>query len=271
MYLRPRPHAGNVILLFRTLSIASRIGTRVGTLLCLALACGQATAGPPYVTDDPEPVPYRRWELYISGTHATDGGDRAGDAPHVEVNFGAAPELQVHLIVPVAYVRPAGGRTTFGLGDIELGAKLRFINETDTGPQVGTFPLVELPAGDPDRGLGAGHVRVLLPIWIQKKIGPVTTYGGGGYWINPGVGNRNWWYAGWQAQIQATSFFSPGVELFYQTAQQEGRSAEIRFNAGFILDLGESHHILFSAGRAVHGCGCDQAYVAYQLTVGPVP
>jgi hypothetical protein len=235
----------------------------------LLLFAPAATAGPPYVTDDPEPVHFRNWELYLAGTRTADGRDRSGDAPHFEANYGAAEGVQLHLIVPLAFSRPQGGTTTFGLGDIEVGAKYRFVEETGSSPQVGTFPLVELPAGDARRGLGAGHVRAFVPIWLQKSFGKWTTYGGGGYWINPGDGNRNWWYAGWQAQVQVTSFASPGIEVFYQTPSQEGRSAEIHLNVGLILDVGKSHHILLSAGRAIHGCDCDQAYAAYLLAFGP--
>lgn len=237
-------------------------------IACLFLAL-PGKAGPPYTTDDPEPVPLRHWELYLSGTRMTDGSDRTGDAPHVEVNFGAAPGLQLHLIAPVSYARLGAEPTTWGIGDVELGAKYRFVEETEGRPQIGTFPLVELPFGNAERGLGTGHVRAFLPLWVQKAFGAWTTYGGGGYWINPGAGNRDYWFAGWQVQVQAAHAFAPGVEVYYQSPSTATGSSEVRFNAGFILDLDESSHILFSAGRAVHGCDCSQAYAAYLFTFGP--
>ena len=50
------------------------------------------------------------------------------------------------------------GRTgAYGLGDIEFGLKYRFIQETDHLPMVGVFPLLEIPTGDSDRGLGNGQ------------------------------------------------------------------------------------------------------------------
>ena len=134
---------------------------------------------------------------------------------------------------------------------------------------MGVFPLVEIPTGDASRGLGAGHVRAYLPVWLQKSFGKWTTYGGGGYWLNPGEGNRDWWFAGWLVQVQATAAFSPGVELYYQTPSEEGGSPELHVNAGFVLGIGEHHHLLFSAGRGIHGCGCDQAYAGYLFTFGP--
>ncbi len=234
------------------------------------LAAPSLLAGPPYVTDDPQPVDFRHWELYLSLTRDAHPGGGSGDCPHVEANYGAAPELQLHLIVPLSYSRPAGAPLAWGLGDIELGAKYRFVEETESRPKVGTFPLVELPSGDAGRGLGAGHVREFLPLWLQESFGKWTTYGGG-YWLNPGEGNRNWWFAGCQAQVQLTPSFAPGAEVYYQSPAEEGESSEVRFNVGFILDIGEHYHVLVSAGRAITGCNCSQVYLAYLLTLGPKP
>ena len=239
------------------------------TLFLSFVVTQDAAAGPPYFTDDPQPVDFRHWELYLSATRVTDSGDRSGDAPHVEANYGVAPDLQLHLIIPVSHSQHAGVSTTFGLGDVEVGAKYRFVQETGARPQVGTFPLVELPSGDASRGLGSGHIRLFLPVWLQKSVGKWTTYGGGGYWINPGKGNRDWWFAGGQVQVQVTPFLAPGVEAFYQSPAVEGRSAEAHVNAGFVLDFGANHHLLFSAGRAFHGCDCKHVYVSYLLTLGP--
>ncbi len=85
-----------------------------------------------------------------------------------------------------------------------------------------------------------------------------------------------------EIQVQATPFLAPGIEFFYQTPSappslapgtpsEIGRSAEIHFNVGFVLDFGENHHLLFSAGRAFYGCNCDHLYVAYLLTIGAKP
>ncbi len=249
----------------------SRFRYRASALVSAAflLAAAGARAGPPYVTDDPEPVDLRHWEVYLSATRLTDEDERTGDAPHVEVNYGAAPELQLHVIIPFSHSQHDGVSTTFGLGDIEVGTKYRFLEETEGRPQIGTFPQLELPTGDASRGLGSGHVRLFLPVWLQKSFGKLQTYGGGGYWINPGEGNRDWWFAGWQAQLQITRFLAPGFEIFYQTPDVEGGSDQAHFNVGFVLDFGEHHHVLFSIGRAFHGCDCSHAYVSYLLTLGP--
>ena len=230
---------------------------------------GTAYAGPPFVTDDPEPVELHHWEIYLATQqyHSADGW--SGTSPHVEVNYGAAPDLQLHVIAPLAYDKPSSGRSYFGYGDTELGFKYRFVHETDSLPQIGIFPLVELPTGNHGDNLGNGKTQVFLPVWIQKAFGDWTTYGGGGYWINPGEGNRDYWYAGWQVQRKITEAFAAGVEIQYRTADTVDGRQSVALNAGGIWDLSETYHILFSAGHTVQGRSEFQGYLALQITFGP--
>ncbi len=145
-------------------------------------------AGPPYATDDPEPVEFRHWEIYVASQASRTPNGWSGTLPFLDVNYGAFPNVHLHLMVPFAFVRPRHEPRQYGYGDTELGAKVRFIQETAWVPQIATFPTIELPSGNEDRGLGAGHVQTFLPLWLQKSAGPWTTYGGGGYWVNPGEG-----------------------------------------------------------------------------------
>jgi subtilisin family serine protease len=165
-----------------------------------------AMAGPPFLTDDPEPADYQHYEFYTfsQGTHVS--GDTSGVGPAWEFNYGLFPNGQFHVIAPMAFDSPAGGPSQFGYGDTELGFKYRFIQEDDKGlrPMVGVFPLVEIPTGDQGSGLGAGHARLYLPVWVQKCFGDWTTYGGGGYRINHGGGttDQDYWFFGWLLQKQ---------------------------------------------------------------------
>jgi len=148
------------------------------------------SAGPPYITDDPEPVKYRHWEIYLASIFTEQTDAWTTTPPHLEVNYGALPNLQLHAILPMSLYAPAEGASSYGYGDTELGAKYRFLQERKWRPQIGTFPLLELPTGSHARNLGSGHVQSFLPLWMQKSIGPWTAYGGGGYWINPGAHNQ---------------------------------------------------------------------------------
>ena len=239
----------------------------------LALIPSAAMAGPPFRTDDPEPVDYQHWEFYTftTGTHVT--GDTSGVGPAWEFNYGLFPNAMVHVVAPLAFDSPSGGPKQFGLGDIELGFKYRFIEQDKNSarPSIGIFPLIELPTGDQDKGLGGGHTRAFLPIWIQKDFGDWTTYGGGGYWINKNdfYGDKNYWFAGWLLQRKITDKLSLGGELFYQTADTVDGFDTLGFNIGGTYDIDEHNHLLFSAGRNLtHASDTNlfSWYLGWQIT-----
>ena len=150
------------------------IAACIGALLVL---CRPAFGGPPYVTDDPEPTDYGHYEIYLF-----DGGtvtrNRARSAGGIDFNYGAAPDLQLTAVLPVAFDTPSGNGTTADPGNIELAAKYKFLHQEDYGWDVAVFPRVFLPAGS--ASAGERHVSLLLPLWIGRDWGHWSTFGGGG-------------------------------------------------------------------------------------------
>lgn len=236
----------------------------LAVLLALPASCG--FAGPPFITDDPEPVDFQHWEVYISSLTLRNPIQSMGTMPHVEVNNGVAPNVQLHIIVPYQFNRPAGGPTARGLGDTELGVKYRFVQESDKRPMIGVFPLIEVPTGNSDRGLGTGHFQFFLPVWLQKSWGKWTSYGGGGYFINPGPGNSSFWLVGWEIQKDLGEQWTLGGELFHTTPNAPGAPSLTNFNLGGFYNIDDGHHILFSAGRGVTGNTEFMSYLGYQWT-----
>lgn len=248
----------------------SYVTTILVFLLCLAaFAPSVAWAGPPFITDDPEPVEHKHGEFYLASQYANNKGNHEGTAPLVEMNYGPLPDVHLHMIMPLAYAHEKGGPTNYGPGDLELGVKYRFIHETESIPQVGTFVITTIPTGDRVRGLGSGHVPLFLPIWVQKSFGPWTTYGGGGFWLNPGAGNKNYWQTGGVMQREITKALTFGGELFYFSKKETDGRDRTGYNIGGIVNLSEEHHILFSAGSDIAGDNRFSAYLAYQWTFGP--
>ena len=236
-------------------------------LWATVLIPASAIAGPPYRTDDPEPVELYHWEFYTftQGTHIS--GDTSGVGPAFEFNYGLIPNGQFHIVVPMAFDTPAGGPNQFGIGDTELGLKYRFIEEDKDGwrPQVGVFPFLELPSGNQSKGLGAGHTREFLPLWVQKGFGEWTTYGGGGYWINQdnNLGDKNYWYFGWLLQRKITDKLTLGGEIFHQTATNINSFESTGFNLGGSYDFDDHNHLLFSAGRGFQNASTTNLYSWY--------
>ena len=59
-------------------------------ILILILAISGLNAGPPYFTDDPDPVKFHHWEFYLATQDVFDARNStsAGSLPQVEVNYG---------------------------------------------------------------------------------------------------------------------------------------------------------------------------------------
>jgi hypothetical protein len=232
---------------------------RVLQCLCLAAAMWFSSmpllAGPPFFTDDPVPVDYRHWEFYLFGTGDHSSlNDYSINGPAVELNYGALPDTQLHLVAPMTTVSTYNAPTVTGFGDMEFGVKYRFVHETDRRPQIGIFPMVELPTGDSGRGLGNGQTWFRLPVWLQKSWGPWTTYGGGGVVLNSAPGQRDYPFGGWLVQRDFGSHLTLGGELFGQGADtDDGGWGFVALNFGGYYEVTDKFSLLFSSGHSIAG------------------
>ena len=243
-------------------------------------------AGPPYLTDDPDPVPLHHWEVYTFATRDRTRGTDSVVGPALEVNNGVAPNTQLHLVIPQTYAAQ-GGTSARGLGDIEAGVKYRFLTETRSRPEVGVFPLVELPTGDQARGLGNGRTWVKIPVWLQKSFGPWTSYGGGGYAYNPAPGQRNYGYGGLLVQRTLSPRLTVGGEVFFQGASADGSPmagatgasssdipvagarSSVLYNVGGSYNFTPDFSLLFTTGHSFQGDGNAVLYLGLYRTWGP--
>jgi len=236
----------------------------------LILAGVPALAGPPFVTDDPEPVEYQHFEINsaLQATYAKDG--RAGAWPTIDANYGPLPGVQLHVGLFGSFSKGQGEDFHYGYGDTEVGAKIRFIDEDEEGwrPQVAIYPITQFASGEASKGLGAGHQRTILPVWVQKSWGDWTSYGGAGYWLNQHEEtDRNYWFFGWVLLRKITEEWTLGGELFHQTADTVGGRASTGFNLGGYYNFDETDHLIFTFGRGIQDVDTNRFsyYVGYQL------
>lgn len=226
-------------------------------------------AGPPFKTDDAEPVDYGHYEMFIAAEQAKTADGTAGSRPLIEVNYGAAPDLQLSVSVPFDFDSPSHGSSQYGMGDVELSAKYRLIQETETRPMISIFPRVVLQTGDADKNLGNGATQYFLPVWLEKKWGDWQSYGGGGYWINRAPDTKNQWFFGWELQRRISEQWTLGGEIFHSTEEVSGEGSSTGFSVGVIYDFDDHNHLLFAAGRGLTNVDATNqcsSYVAYQLT-----
>ena len=230
--------------------------------LCVVLSSA-AWAGPPYVTDDPQPTDLHHWEIYAFG--AAEGAHHDWDgAAGLDLNYGAAPGVQLTATLPLALTHESGD-TRAGAGDIELGIKYRLLHREAAGFDLAVFPRVILPSSG--HSFGTGRTRVLLPVWAQKDAGAWSVFGGGGYTINPGVGNRGFWQGGLALTRSVSERLSIGGEATWEGADSVGAHATAGLGLGGVYGLGGPFALLVSGGpvHEHHGPTGWRSYAALGL------
>lgn len=230
------------------------------TLFAAAFAAEAAHAGPPFVTDDPEPTDTGHWEIYAPLLEIEGRGKDFSGSVGAELNYGAAPGLQLTVGLPAAFTHDAAGWHS-GAGDLELSAKYRFYHDDKAGLSIAAFPGITVPTATD--GLGAGQVTALLPIWAQKDIGVWSVFGGGGYAINPGAGNRDYWTGGVAVTRSFGEKLVVGVEADRQGPDAVGARASTILGLGAILQFKKPLRLLASGGPTFEDGGGKAGFHAF--------
>jgi hypothetical protein len=258
----------NVVLwvLHRSAHLAKMLPRKSALALLMSCGCACVEAGPPFVTDDPEPVERQHVEinLALQGTRSNAG--RSGTLA-ADVNWGCARDLQCHVAAPLAFSEAFGARMQSGIGDGEVGVKYRFFNVPDDGVMAAVYPTLSLPTGAASRGLGNGSAQVLLPVWVQKSSGAWTWDAGTGYLVNRSAGARSNWFVDLLGQRSFGEGLKVGAEVLHRSAVAEDAPPTTGFNVGAIVRLSASRNLLASVGRGLQSVGANRTsvYLAYQL------
>ena len=213
--------------------------------LALLGAGAPALGGPPYLTDDPIPTETGHWEVYAFTAGEGRGSDFA-DETGLDLNYGPIKGVQLTATLPLGFTHEPHEGWRAGTGDVEFGVKYRFVDDERSGFSAAIFPRAILPTASHASG---EQTRFLLPLWIGKDFrGGTSIFGGGGYTINPGSGNRDFW----QAAVAVTHDFSKklslGAEFTRQGADNISGTAQTRAGLGTIVQLTEHLNLLASGG-----------------------
>jgi hypothetical protein len=228
-----------------------------------------AFAGAPFQTDDPAVIDVGHSDVLVFSQQTLAASGRSGALAAAEGHYGLLPNLEVDLTMPYNFNFPAGGGAQRGYGDTTLGIKYRMMKETDTTPQLSFVPKLNLSTGNANRGLGNGGDQLFIALALRKSDGKFQMNGNGGYWINNGADNRNYWFLGWQAQYAFTSHWQLGIEIFHTSPQVAGQGRSTGFNAGGYYLVDRKNQLLFSAGRGLQNAEANRVstYLGYQRSL----
>lgn len=173
-------------------------------------------------------------------------GNRSARAG-VDLNYGPVEDLQLTATLPLDYERASvSSRWSGGVSDVEVGAKYRFYKNEEQHRSVAIFPRVILPTAR--KGMGTGKTRLLLPVWGQQDIGKWSIFGGGGYEINPGEGQRDFWQAGMAVTHDLGRGVTVGAELTHQGPDADDAEPSTLVGIGSIVHIRGPYSLLLSAG-----------------------
>lgn len=227
---------------------------------CLVLAPKSSQAGPPFLTDDPEPTDTGHWEIYAPVFEDAGLGSVYGGSVGAELNYGAAPGVQLTLGLPVSFAKD-GTRLRRGPGDLRASIKYRFYHSDQAGVSLAVFPGMTVPTAC--CGLGAGRVTALLPVWAQKTMGRWAVFGGGGFALNPGTGNRNYLTGGLAVTREVAKGSLIGIEADRQGPDSVDGRAQTSLGIGTIIAIKGPFRLLASGGPTFTDGQRKAAFHAY--------
>jgi hypothetical protein len=103
---------------------------------------------------------------------------------------------------------------------------------------------------------------------FQKSWGPRTTYGGGGYVINPAPNQRNYYLGGWQLQRDISEKVTLGGEIFAQGKSSDDVRSFAVLNLGGYFKITPNFQLLFTGGQSLAGGSHTVGYLDLYWTEG---
>ena len=149
------------------------------TALCCFSYPGLVTAQQPFVTDDVDTTPKRKFHFEFSNEF--DWLQRSAapalrqNTADFEIAYGLFEDVEISLAAPLLTIFNARGtvppRLT-GLGDMSASVKYNFLKESEKSrrPAMAVSVNLELPTGDTDRQLGSGSTDVFINGIIQRSV-----------------------------------------------------------------------------------------------------
>ena len=126
---------------------------------------------PPLDVDDPATPGCNAWEVNIV-TSGEFGKNQSWETPLLDINYGIGDNLQLKVEAPYEIAKTSDGYES-GVGAAEIGLKVRFYENEESGLTVAVYPQVEFAipgtaAADGENGSGT---LTKLPLLVSRKIG----------------------------------------------------------------------------------------------------
>ena len=211
-----------------------------------------------------------------NGTHIVDvgvlqlemGGQfvNAGDAQRLfgspfTARIGLTEWLEARIGTDGFVTQTDGTLRQSGIGNTNIGAKLRLWADPGGVPVLSILPTINLPTADPDKGLGSGDRDYLLAVLTGTDIGrhwhADVNYGIGAIGTGGGEPHFVQHLASISVSVAATDNLNPYGEAYWLSRQDPGGPSITAIDFGAIYELGTRYavdgglEVTVAGGRSV--------------------
>jgi hypothetical protein len=246
----------------------------LATVVASHVGLGLLFAGNPLQTNDPETPGRNGWEINVSQNMRFARPAFGQALPLININYGWLENDQWKISIPVLDVDPHPGAAQWGIGDIQLGWKYRFLEEHEHGVQASIYPQPLLPTGHEARGLGNGRVEAFLPVSVGKHLfdDRLFLYAEAAHNVVFEDLHRDTWFLGIAAEWQVTEKIELVGEVADLVVPHFVGPDDLFFNLGFNYQFAR-HAALQTAfgrslGNASEGLSYFNSYIGLHITWG---
>jgi hypothetical protein len=153
-------------------------------ILLISAAPALAQGGPPLLTNDPGTPGPHQWEVNLAFTPSICSSLQSYGAPQFDFNYGVGRSIQLTFEIPYVVQTATGLPLASGWGNAYPGLKWRFIDR-ENGWKVSVFPQIQPPgpAHSIRWELAETGPRFLLPVEVQRDVGPLEINFEAGYYV----------------------------------------------------------------------------------------
>jgi Putative MetA-pathway of phenol degradation len=216
----------------------------------------------PDVTNGTHIVDVGLLQVELGGLYSRAGGsDQRGFGSPLAMRVGLTDWLEARVSSDgVVTQREAGIRET-GLGNTQVGAKVRLWADPGGIPVLSLLPTVSFPTANPAKGFGSGDRDYLLAVLSGTDIGrhwhADANYGIGRIGAGDGAPHFTQHLVSLSVSVAASDNMNPYVEAFWFSRQDPGGPAIGALDGGAIYELGARYAVDGGVQVTVTGAAHD--------------
>jgi hypothetical protein len=216
--------------------------------LCVILAAGSAHAQEavepdrPDVTNGTHIVDIGVLQIEIGGLYTHGGAGQHAFGSPFTARVGLTDWLEVRFGTDGLLTQTDGFTHVIGIGNMQLGAKLRLWADPGGAPVLSILPTVNVPTASAEKGLGSGSADYTLAMLTGADIGRHghvdVNYGVGSIGAGDGSPHFIQHLVSVSASAAASDNWNPYVESFWFSRQESDGGGMTAIDAGAIYQIG---------------------------------